>query len=520
MDRGLGPKGTRISFILFRLSVFSLFLMLTSASILGLRSGATRAETETGSAWEARNLGYWVYDDPRYAVQVTAEGTLWALGHNGSVLVSQDMGKTWLNRSPFSSAWPNRNYPRLSSLHALSGDLAWALGPNKAYRTVDGGRTWEERSAGIPSSVFLEKVSAFDPQVAWAAGPFCLYRTTDGGMSWREIYRNPTSYGIIIYDMHCTGRDSLLSLGVYSEADSTRNVLYQTVDGGVVWTEIPCPKPPSGRLLYDLEVGKDGSIWLYNHNMDVYRSTDGGMTWTRFESPEGVVTAEAHLCIRALRADLAFATLSWWSEHDRAHHTYTYKTTPGSAGWSKVGSYLYGMRIMCLDLARDGSLMLAGAKSGDLLVSMNGGENWACTLDTRLGKEDDIVSVCPLGGLNAYAATGGIIFRTRDGGLTWSEVIRAYPYGITISDLEALNERTLWSVGSQSGGGVIYRSDIGAMTAGRLGDSNTTFQVTDSRASPPSIPVTPGSAGPRGSCSKPLTAEPHGPSRDQAPPWI
>ena len=73
----------------------------------------------------------------------------------------------------------------------VDGDVAWIVGEaDTVLRTVDGGRTWDERPtvtrAGA-SKPNWKAVAAFSRDIAWVGGDEgTIMRTADGSLTWKQ----------------------------------------------------------------------------------------------------------------------------------------------------------------------------------------------------------------------------------------------------------------------------------------------------------------------------------------------
>ena len=78
------------------------------------------------------------------------------------------------------------------------GEVIWQQNHHGVYRSVDGGRSWSDRTAGLPSTFgFPIAVDPADPDTAWVIplngdtegryppdASAAVWTTTDGGASW------------------------------------------------------------------------------------------------------------------------------------------------------------------------------------------------------------------------------------------------------------------------------------------------------------------------------------------------
>jgi photosystem II stability/assembly factor-like uncharacterized protein len=124
------------------------------------------------------------------------------------------------------------------------------------YRSTDGGRQWEEVSAGLPSEFGFAMVShPRDPATAWVIpltapeegrympdGAAAVWRTHDRGDSWTRgdagLPQRDAYLGVLREAM---ARDELEPVGVYFGTSTGH--LYGSADGGSSWSAIATTLP-------------------------------------------------------------------------------------------------------------------------------------------------------------------------------------------------------------------------------------------------------------------------------------
>jgi len=124
--------------------------------------------------------------------------TVWAGTDDGLIHVTRDDGKSWQNVTPPEmTAWS-----KVSQIEAghFDVDTAYAsvdrhrLGDDKGYiyRTHDGGKTWQNVSAGIPEGAYVNSVKE-DPQakgLLYAATELRVYVSFNDGARWQSLQTN------------------------------------------------------------------------------------------------------------------------------------------------------------------------------------------------------------------------------------------------------------------------------------------------------------------------------------------
>lgn len=167
--------------------------------------------------------------------------------------------------------------------------------------------------------------------------------------------------------------------------------LYRSQDGGRTWHPIG-----EGEALRYVRViafapGDGNTVYVGTEPANLYKSPDGGDTWQDLEI----------------------------------------RTLPESAGWSLPYSPRAGaVRALALHPAAPG-LIYAGVEQGGVLKSTDGGATWTITHD---GVHPDVhaFAVHPDDPQVLFAATGGGVYRTRDGTRTWERLIDGYTRGVAI----------------------------------------------------------------------------------------
>jgi photosystem II stability/assembly factor-like uncharacterized protein len=173
---------------------------------------------------------------------------------------------------------PRRGIASLATAAGGAG-VVWAVAYGRApLRSLDGGASWTQPAVVIPyaQDYFAVATDPVDPLIVYAEGFVGLARTSDGGATWSLI--NSTSVGAFAI---APSAPRTLYLARYY--DYAGNPLSRSDDGGATWRALPA-LPPGIESIFDLAVdpsdpnnvyaqgsSTSGSIFLH--------STDGGGTW-------------------------------------------------------------------------------------------------------------------------------------------------------------------------------------------------------------------------------------------------
>ena len=162
----------------------------------------------------------------------------WAVGHDETILKTEDGGETW-TRTHFA---PEAQQPLLDLWFAnrVSGIAVGAYG---AYLTTnDGGRTWQVskfaappdpkaaplEEGELPPDYHLNRIVGVGPRLYIAAEGGRLYRSDDRGANWRAL---PSPYEGSLFGLVPIRGDGLLAFGL-------RGHLFRSADGGDTWYEL------------------------------------------------------------------------------------------------------------------------------------------------------------------------------------------------------------------------------------------------------------------------------------------
>jgi photosystem II stability/assembly factor-like uncharacterized protein len=207
-------------------------------------------------------------------------------------------------------------------------------------------------------------------------------------------------------------------------AVGANGTVLKTTNAGISWTQ-QGPIAPQGPadVVYDMTDvcfvnGQSG--WASGGNR-VWRTVNGGALWTD-------VTPEYY-------DPASFAAMSWQSvDFTDAHNGWVvgrdriYHTTDGGAHWTRQrasGDFLYDVSTGSAQTA-----FACGTGSGYLKTD-DAGSTWTQYTLTGTGYESSAVSMLAVSdGLDAYAVAAGRLFRTTNGGTSWTSM----PVGNTAGD--------------------------------------------------------------------------------------
>src|SRR5919198_996515 len=203
---------------------------------------------------------------------------------------------------------------------------------------------------------------------------------------------------------------ALVSLAAVRGAQAGVNVWTTNgPEGGEVW----------GILALAVDPQNPAIVYAGTSSAGVFKSTDGGGTWSAVNT--GLINkSPSSYEVRALAVDPQTPTIVYARTKSGL-----FKSTDGGAQWSLVLGYV--VSAVVID-PQTPTTLYAGSDSGGVYRSIDGGANWSFIGSTNpfypYGYAPvAALAVDPQTPTTLYAGTGSAVFRSTDGGTTWSAVL-------------------------------------------------------------------------------------------------
>lgn len=367
-------------------------------------------------------------------------GTIYIATAGAGILKSIDRGMSWdqvpgPTESVVYSFGLDVHYP----LHLRAGTASGL------YRSNDGGRTWD--STVLNSPVISMAIDPNDSNVVYVCHVSAtgVSKTTDGGLTYRSVLPNQSVFALAM-----DPNDSQIVYAATAiHAFERTGAVWKTTDAGDTWHRLPMGL--TGQALSAMVVDFDSTTVYVGGNGNSFRSIDRGETWEIMPSLQGL-------------------QVSAWALD--ANHPGTVYGGTGSSGvlvsrdsgttWHSLGRDHAAVYSLAVD-PFDSSHILAGATT-DLFETSDRGRHWSQVVSTGLSTRPDIatltVRVDPANQQNVYVLGGGV-WKTGDGGQTWSAKNRGLRglagYALLINP----SDSTTLYLGIRFGGG-IYKSENSA----------------------------------------------------------
>jgi len=287
------------------------------------------------------------------------------MSHFGpTVMVSDDLGDTWLERDHAPVAFPESAEAALARVWQIqpgsdrAPDVVWAgTEPSALFKSTDGGLSYE----------LVESLWNHPHRPEWGAG--------FGGQAIHTVLPHPQDADRVLVAMS-TG-------GVYRTSDGGRS--WAPSNTGIKAYFLPDPWPEFGQCVHKVARDADNpDVYYAQNHHGVYRSDDAGATWQSIAD--------------GLPSDFGFAMVShprkpgvifnFPLHADSKRHPVDFKCRvfrsadagmtwePLSDGLPEAPYYPVVLRdAMCTDNA-DTAGVYFGTKSGDVFASRDEGDSW------------------------------------------------------------------------------------------------------------------------------------------------
>lgn len=350
------------------------------------------------------------------------------------------------------------------------------------YKTTDGGANWNRLNSTpdycTPQCSYdnVIAVQPTNPAVVFAGGAFSttLIRTTNGGTSW-TILQSAQNFGFMHADVHAisftpdgkklyVGNDG----GVYSTAQITAanpvfTALNNTVSvtqfypglsisptnvamamggsqdngtlqysGSLTWNDVVCGD--GGYTAIDRLVPT--TVYATCQNIDIEKSTSGGMAGSWTQSQSGIDTSDRVDFIPPLVMDPLQSNTLYFGTYR------VYQTKNGAASWAAIspdltqGNSFNGIITTLAVAPTDSNTVYAGTGDSNVQVTRNAGSGAAATWTNITTTQFPprfvtMVAVDPTtptkayvtySGFTGFGDTLGHVFRTVNGGTSWTDI--------------------------------------------------------------------------------------------------
>jgi photosystem II stability/assembly factor-like uncharacterized protein len=246
-------------------------ILLVFIAILLTREPSHIRPVKTGNANDPVQTCSFSFELPRTA-EFRGTNFVWIVPSSGALMYTRDGGGSWSEIGADTIG----GFLMLSFADENNG---WAINwSGQLWKTETGGQNWNkfegDSSQGAPPFAAAVDFKLVDKLHGWMLGPFQIWRTADGGHTWQSYA--PTNYYYHFF--------SFFPLDPYEVwVGGLGGVVYHIEEGGERWEEVQ-PGPERNEASEEIEfrdvffISKDVG-WANGLEGELFRTLDGGKNW-------------------------------------------------------------------------------------------------------------------------------------------------------------------------------------------------------------------------------------------------
>ena len=377
----------------FPANSFVYALKASDSMIFAGTSAGVYKSIDNGVNWTSSNTGFpasmWAAD---FAIM---PGYIFAGTYSEGVFVSTDNGNNWVQKNngipdlPFPTGLPH-NYPTIQSL-IISGTHVLAATVNGMYVSSDNGNNWSETDQGILATD-ITAITTNQTAVFAGAARTGMFVSTNNGTSWTRSNNGLTSYDVLALATKGSSVFVSVSNGKVFRSDNNGS---SWVDSGTGLTSnVAVLKSDSSRVLA-LTTGGQNTPW------GIFQTLDNGANWTE------IPTVSVSLSVSAIGS----TTNKIYAGTNLGKLFYT---NNNGNSWQDISGTLPVVQINTIMAI--GNYIFVGTDGQGMYRSNDNGSSW-----TASGSTSTIVKDIQEQNGALYAATwGGGVFVSNDTGASWT----------------------------------------------------------------------------------------------------
>ncbi|HTL71052.1 MAG TPA: LamG-like jellyroll fold domain-containing protein, partial [Candidatus Eisenbacteria bacterium] len=392
----------------------------------------------------------------RVSAKVTAQGTrllaAWRENWNGGVFLSTDGGTTWTNvernLSHDTQGDPTRvwhtgfEWPLGAAIDPANPSILYFSDFWGAWRSDDGGQSWQEKVRGAPNSVGSDVQQSADGRLWVATMDNGLMVSSDNGAHYQALAPNSASDTSVMGHVWRVIARGNHVVATNSPWDAGPNQVLVSENGGTSFTKTRSGLPtayPTTNVVWDkgyaralaqdpvqtnrFYLGIDG-----DGTGGFFYSVDGGYNWTRSAGQPSSLRIYNGLAVDPVEPyRLYWATVGTGGG--------VYRSENYGLNWLKVFSgsaYVFDLAV-----APDGTVYAGTDTAGPVLfVSRNKGTSWSQLKAFGGSGTCEGIAIDPTNSSRLAVSTlkwDGYtpckIYLSEDAGATWTDVSANLPYG-------------------------------------------------------------------------------------------
>src|SRR5690554_1181333 len=346
---------------------------------------------------------------------------------SNELLETLDAGNTWLKKQNIFSG-------NDMSFYNTTG---YVVGNNKyVLKSVDNGTSWNSISTGFYDN--FNTVNIIDNNNIILSTSNTIVKTNNGGNTWESL-NIP----------NVTVNKTFFTSSLIGHAVCTNGTILKTIDGGQNWYTTQSTNAVPSDFFTVYFINENIGFATREHNQ-MFRTINAGETWTVISGTNAAVMYDFHF----LDVNNGFATGA-----DGA----TYKTTDGGNTWNSIlfqnGYYantsMYGIYF------QDNNTGYATGERGRIIKTTDGGATWTPNSITY----NNFKQLQFVNNNVGYALSDNYFYKTSDAGNTWV-LVGSLSLGTSVSSsaFTFVNENLGYATTGGPYGGKVFKTIDGGVT--------------------------------------------------------
>ena len=240
-----------------------------------------------------------------------------------------------------------------------------------------------------------------------------IFRSIDGAGNWSN-----DNYGFTGTSISCIAIDpkqpSTLYVGSFTG-------IFKSINGGRTWSPINNGLNSQNVIAIVIDPITPSTLYAatpgFSFNNGIYKSTDGGNSWNRRSN--GMASTD----ILSLAIDKVSPNVLYVGVQGGGG-SHIYKTTDGADNWALTGNVtIFAPQTIAIDPLDHTRIYVADETNpGGVYKTIDSGVTWNLVGGTQLGPFVRTISVSPFTANLLYANSGQGLFKSTNGGVSWSPV--------------------------------------------------------------------------------------------------
>jgi photosystem II stability/assembly factor-like uncharacterized protein len=345
----------------------------------------------------------------------------------------------------------------------LNPSVVYACGSSEPFfddglgvlKTTDGGSTWSHVGPGDRTWVTSVVVDPTQSGTIYAAvagpGPSPgegVFKSLDGGTGWEPVMNGLSAHFVWTVETS-RSRPGEVYAGLGSSFPA-----WKSSDEGSIWTV--ASTGIAGDFISGFAVDPVTPRIVYATGQEVWKSEDAGATWRKSTLPLGYKWT---LAVDPLHPYAVYAATSLFGPVSGfSFDSVVYRSVDSGETWSFSGAGLENTVVFDLVVHPNGTIF--AATGAGVFRSGNGGLSWSATGLDAVPLSSLRIDPTELSTLYAGSLDGGV-FKSTDSGFTWTAASTGLPGGSVLCVLvDPVRPRTVYA--GTSDAGVFRSTDAGA----------------------------------------------------------